>query len=71
VTLPPLTNLRLRLTYVLGHDSRDLYGKVVAGAAGHGLTSIRLTSVDPADERIIDRLVAGITADAQRRSNGG
>ncbi len=62
VTLPPLTNVRLRLTYpTLGHDSRDVYGKVVAGDArnGHGLTAIRFTSVDPADERIIDRLVAG------------
>ncbi len=62
VTLPPLTNVRLRLTYpTFGHDSRDVYGKVVAGDAGigHGLTAIRFTSVDPADERIIDRLVAG------------
>jgi class 3 adenylate cyclase len=62
VMLPPLTNVRLRLTYpTLGHDSRDLYGKVVAGGAGngHGLTAIRFTSVDPTDERIIERLLAG------------
>lgn len=58
IALAPLTNVRLRLTYpALGHDSRDLYGKV--GAGGHGVTSIHLTSVDPADERIIERLVAG------------
>jgi hypothetical protein len=57
--LPPLTNVRLRLTYpLLGHDSRDLYGKVVAGA-DQELTSIRLTSVDPADERIIEGFLAG------------
>ena len=62
VTLPPLTNVRLRLTYpTLGHDSRDLYGKVVdpGEGNGHGVTAIRFTSVDPADERIIERLLAG------------
>ncbi|HET9488160.1 MAG TPA: adenylate/guanylate cyclase domain-containing protein [Methylomirabilota bacterium] len=59
VALPPLTNVRLRLTYpALGHDSQDLYGKVVAGA-DHDLTCIRLTSVDQVDERIIQRLLAG------------
>lgn len=58
VALPPLTNVRLRLTYPsLGHDSQDLYGKVVA-SADQTLTSIRLTSVDQVDERIIQGLLA-------------
>ncbi len=60
-TMPAaFTNLRLRLTYpVSGLDSRHLYGKVVAEAPGDGLTCVHLTSVDPADERMIERLVAG------------
>jgi class 3 adenylate cyclase len=54
--LAPLTNVRVRLTYPsLGHASSDLYGKVVGEAAP--LTRIRLTSVDPADERILAALV--------------
>jgi class 3 adenylate cyclase len=55
--LPSLTNVRCRLTYpALGHASSDLYGKVVGGAAP-ALTRIRLTSVDPADERILAALL--------------
>jgi class 3 adenylate cyclase len=62
VTLPPLTNVRLRLTYpTLGRESRDLYGKVVEAGTpdGRGLTTVHFTSVDPADVGIIERLLAG------------
>jgi hypothetical protein len=55
-----LTNVRLRLTYPgLGHDSGDLYGKVLAEAqeAGGCVTRIRLTSVDAMDQKIIDSLI--------------
>jgi class 3 adenylate cyclase len=53
VPLAPLTNVRLRITYPgLGHDSGDLYGKVVAGADA-GLTRIRFTSVETLDQKII------------------
>jgi len=58
--LRPLTNVRLRLTYPgLGHDSGDLYGKVLATEQqnGVGVTRIRLTSVDAMDQKIIDGLV--------------
>lgn len=54
--LPPLTNVRLRLKYPeLGHDSGDLYGKVLATEQQHGVcvTHIRLTSVDAVDQKII------------------
>ena len=57
--LPPLTNLRLRLSYPgLGHDSGDLYGKVVGvtGESATRVTSIRLTSVDPADQQLLEKL---------------
>jgi class 3 adenylate cyclase len=61
--LPALTNVRLRLTYPgLGHDSGDLYGKVVSdGAAGAGdrLTRIRFTSVEAIDQKIIAMFVEG------------
>ena len=51
--LAPLTNVRLKLTYPgLGHDSGDLYGKVVAGAPAD-LTRIRFTSVEALDQKII------------------
>jgi class 3 adenylate cyclase len=55
-TLAPLTNLRLRLNYPgLGYDSGDLYGKVIAAADGEALlTRIRLTSVDPADQKVLE-----------------
>ena len=59
-SLPSLTNVRFRLTYPsLGRDSRDLYGKVVGDSSGAGrpLARIRLTSVDPADEKILASLV--------------
>lgn len=59
--LPPLTNVRLRLRYpALGHDSGELYGKVLAAAPqGVGVTHIRLTSVDAMDQKIIDDFLAG------------
>jgi adenylate cyclase len=56
-SLPPLTNVRLRLRYPdLGHDSGDLYGKVLAEEQQHDgcMTHIRLTSVDAIDQKIID-----------------
>ncbi|MGH7353775.1 MAG: adenylate/guanylate cyclase domain-containing protein [Candidatus Rokuibacteriota bacterium] len=57
---PPLTNLLIRLQYpTLGHGSGDLYGKVVgedADAVGH-VTRVRLTSVDPADQEVFERLL--------------
>jgi class 3 adenylate cyclase len=55
--LQPLTNVRLRLKYAgLGHDSGDLYGKVLAEEPqpGVGMTRIRLTSIDAVDQKIID-----------------
>jgi class 3 adenylate cyclase len=55
--LPPLTNVRLRMQYPgLGYDSGDLYGKVVREEQqdGERLTEIRLTSVDPADQRVLE-----------------
>lgn len=58
--LPPLTNLRLRLHFAsLGQDSGDLYGKVLAvdGAAGSHDVRIGLTSVDAADQQILEALV--------------
>lgn len=60
VSLRPLTNVRLRLTYpLLGHDSGDLYGKVLATEPqpGGDMTHIRLTSVDAMDQKIIDALL--------------
>lgn len=62
--LPPLTNVRLRLNYPgLGYDSDDIYGKVVAGdpGAGQPMTGIRLTSVDPADRKVIAMYLEGGT----------
>jgi class 3 adenylate cyclase len=56
--LPPLTNVRLTLTYpALGRHSGDLYGKVVSGAP-ETLTRVRLTSIDDADERVFASLLA-------------
>jgi adenylate cyclase len=60
--LAPLTNVRLRLTYPgLGHDSGDLYGKVVGEAArgGEQLIRIRLTSVDAVDQQAIETIRRG------------
>ena len=59
--LAPLTNVRLTLTYpALGRGSGDLYGKVVAGAP-EALTRVRLTAIDPADERVLAALLANAT----------
>ena len=60
--LPSLTNVRFRLTYPgLGHDSGDLYGKVVSDAAraADRLTRIRFTSVEAIDQKIIAMFVEG------------
>src|SRR5262245_48701647 len=58
--LAPLTNVRLRLTYPgLGHDSGDLYGKVVAGGDDAALTRIRFTSVEAIDQKIIAAVMEG------------
>jgi class 3 adenylate cyclase len=60
--LPPLTNLRLRLSYPgLGYDSGDLYGKVGGEEehAGTRLTRIRLTAVDPVDQKILEMFLEG------------
>ena len=58
--LAPLTNIRFRLTYpALGHDSSDVYGKVVgAAAAAPTVVRIRLTAVDPADDKILASLLS-------------
>lgn len=60
--LPPLTNVRLRLNYPgLGYDSGELYGKIVGEVPrdGERLTQIRLTSVDPVDQKILEDFLAG------------
>jgi adenylate cyclase len=57
--LAPLTNVRVRLTWPDGRRSGDLYGKVVAAEA---TTTIHLTSVDPADAAILERLLAAPAA---------
>jgi class 3 adenylate cyclase len=56
---PPavLANVRMRVTYVgLGQESGELYGKVVGHAErdGEPIARIRLTSVDPADQKAIE-----------------
>lgn len=56
-TLPMLTNLRFRLNYPgLGYDSGDLYGKVIAIEQHQDtpITRIRLTSIDPVDQKILE-----------------
>jgi adenylate cyclase len=56
--LAALTNVRLKITYPsLGHDSGDLYGKVVAGVSDPALTRIRFTSVETLDQKIIATLL--------------
>jgi adenylate cyclase len=55
--VPPRANLRMRLSYPgLGYDSGDLYGKALdSGARDRGdLARIRLTSLDPADQRALE-----------------
>lgn len=59
--LSPLTNVRLRLSSPdSGQDSGDLYGKVVGVASGAdgAVVSVRLTSVDAADQELIERLIS-------------
>jgi adenylate cyclase len=59
--LPPLTNVRLRLTWTSsGRASGDLYGKVT-GEVG-GLLRIHLTSVDPGDEILLEAARAATEA---------
>jgi adenylate cyclase len=56
-TLPRLANLRFRLNYPgLGYDSGDLYGKVIGTEQHEGtpVTRIRLTSIDPVDQQILE-----------------
>jgi adenylate cyclase len=56
-TLPPLTNVRLRVHYPgLGRSSDDVYGKVLGDEPGdgHRLTRIHLTSVTDADRKVLD-----------------
>jgi len=56
-TLPLLANLRFRLNYPgLGYDSGDLYGKVIGTDQREGtpVTRIRLTSIDPVDQQILE-----------------
>ncbi|MBI3330012.1 MAG: adenylate/guanylate cyclase domain-containing protein, partial [Nitrospinae bacterium] len=58
--LSPLTNVRLRLHYpTLEQDSADLYGKVLAaeGQADGCIARIELTSVDDADQHILETLL--------------
>jgi adenylate cyclase len=61
-SLPPLANLKLRLEYPgLGYGSGDLYGKVVGREEREGapLTRIRLTSVDEADQKVLEMFLEG------------
>jgi len=58
--LPPLTNIRLQVSYPsLAQDSAAIYGKVLGAdeEAGMWLTHIQLTSVGSADRRIIETLM--------------
>jgi class 3 adenylate cyclase len=57
--LAPLANVRLRLHYpALAQDSADVYGKVLASdeQAGTWIARIALTSVDAADQEILERI---------------
>jgi hypothetical protein len=57
--LAPLTNVKVRVSAPdLGQESGDLYGKVVGvtGESAARVTSIRLTSVDPADQQLLEKL---------------
>jgi hypothetical protein len=54
-----LTNVKVRVNVPdLGQESGDLYGKVVGvtGGSAARVTSIRLTSVDPADQQLLEKL---------------
>jgi adenylate cyclase len=56
-SLALLTNVRFRLNYPgLGYDSGDLYGKVIGTEQHRGtpITRIRLTSIDPVDQKILE-----------------
>jgi class 3 adenylate cyclase len=58
----PQTNLRLRLRYpALERESGDLYGKVlgVREEDGRAIVRITLTSLETADQRVLDALVRG------------
>lgn len=61
-TLAPQTNVRLRLRYPsIEQDSAEVYGKVLAGREVDGAVVLRigLTSVDSADQEILDALRRG------------
>ena len=61
VDLTPLTNVKLRVGAPdLGQESGDLYGKIVGVTGGPTarVTSIRLTSIDPADQQLFDKLLS-------------
>jgi len=63
--LAALTNVRLRLTYPDPvRESGDVYGKVTGAVTREGvrLTRVHLTSVDAADQGVIDGLVEGAGA---------
>jgi class 3 adenylate cyclase len=52
-----LANVRLRLTYPgLGQESADIYGKVLVGDDGGRGARIGITSIDAADQQILDTL---------------
>lgn len=58
--LAPLTNVRFRIGYPgLGHDSGDLYGKVIGEEVSNGgrIARIRLTSVDPVDQKVLEQFL--------------
>ena len=58
--LATLTNVRLRLVYpALGQTSADLYGKVVASdpSGPTSLARIVLTSIEAADQQVLDSLL--------------
>jgi adenylate cyclase len=67
--LDPLANLRLRLHFpALDQDSEDVYGKVVAASEARGawVTRIALTSVNAADQRILETLArASVSATSE------
>jgi class 3 adenylate cyclase len=58
--LAPMTEVRLRLRYPpLDRDSGDLYGKILAASeeAGAWIARVGLTSVDAADQEVLDSLL--------------
>jgi class 3 adenylate cyclase len=60
-SLAPLTNVKLRLQYPapLSRPSEAIYAKVLPGDAA-GLVRMRLTAVDPADERALAQLLGQV-----------